>query len=849
MPASAQNLVAALLPKLRSERVTFFPIRHHSPACAGHLQRWISQHRPKAVLVEGPGSFTRRIDFLLDERTHCPVAFYTTFVDVKGRLGTAEATGDAEERIPGFEPRFAAYYPLCDYSPELVALRAGRAVGARLRFIDLEYGEMILARHQHAEPSRDSVRVGSLTDDAHLKHSEYVQALAKRLHCRDFDEAWDHLFEASWEDVSTDVFIDRVATYCAMARLDYSDETLRRDGTLTREACMAAAVVEEMELGGPVLVVTGGVHTVALPDLVAHKTRRPEPIDFSEPEGGTWLMRYSFDQLDALAGYSAGMPSPDYYNRCWHAAQASSGNNGTTKSSLERIAADIAIEIGRITRERQLPDLVTTPDTIAAVQMTKQLAALRGHPWPLREDILDGIRCCFIKGELTVEGQMLQRLVREVLAGNRIGQLPPDGDLPPIVADFHQEARRFRLSVDRVEKKKYTLELYREANDRGLSRFLHRLDLLGAPFGQFAGGPDFVTGQGLELMQEHWEVGWSPMVESALIKASVFGPTIADAAAAKLQQQIAALEEEGKGRSADAAVTILIRACRLGLHAQAAALVPVIDVHIAEDPVLLSVAQGLSQLDLLAKAREPLGAGGLTALPPLLQAAYQRACRLVYDVAGCPDEAVDGVVRALQILREILASSPAASSSSPAPSSADADNANQEPPPLDADLFFQGLRNVVEGPPQQAQPAVIGAAAGILYGEGRYTEEKLVRTVQGFLGGTASQPRKIAGILRGLLGAAREIAWQVTGIIRAVDAQFQAWDDNAFLNLLPELRLAFTSLTPREIARVADHLSALHQGATLGEIVHMDLDEKEVELALAVDGQVRESLRVDGLTR
>ena len=43
--------VAALRPKLRSARVTYFPVRHHSPACAAHLQRWIAAHRPAAVLV------------------------------------------------------------------------------------------------------------------------------------------------------------------------------------------------------------------------------------------------------------------------------------------------------------------------------------------------------------------------------------------------------------------------------------------------------------------------------------------------------------------------------------------------------------------------------------------------------------------------------------------------------------------------------------------------------------------------------------------------------------------------------------------------------------------------------
>ncbi len=109
---SPDRVVADLLPKLRAGRVTYFPIRHHSPACAAHLRRWIETHRPVAVLVEGPASFSTKIDLLVDDCCQCPVALHTTFVDKRGRLRGGDVFGPR---------RFAAYYPFCDYSPELVA--------------------------------------------------------------------------------------------------------------------------------------------------------------------------------------------------------------------------------------------------------------------------------------------------------------------------------------------------------------------------------------------------------------------------------------------------------------------------------------------------------------------------------------------------------------------------------------------------------------------------------------------------------------------------------------------------------------------------------------------------------
>jgi hypothetical protein len=483
-----------------------------------------------------------------------------------------------------------------------------------------------------------------------------------------------------------------------------------------------------------------------------------------------------------------------------------------------------------VARERNLPALISTPDAIAAVQMARQLAALRGHPWPLREDVLDGVRSCFVKGELGTEGQLLLRLVQEVLAGNRVGRLPPGTATPPIVADFLQEARRLRLPVDSVERKDMTLDLYRNARDRHISRLFHRLNLLGAPFATFQGGPDFVQGQGLDLMQERWQVCWSPATEGALIEVSVYGPTVEEAAGARLRQDIARLEDEGQGRSAAAAVTLLVRACRLGLHAQAASMVPLIDVHVAGDPSFASVVSGLSQLELLAHAREPLEAESLTAVPRLAAAAYLRACRLLDDVAGCPDEAVEGILGALRTLREVLAGARPA-----------------EDAPLDAELFRQGLRRVVDAPPAKAQAAVVGAAAGILYGEGQLSEEELVRITRGYLGGTAADPRKSTAVLRGLLATAREAAWQVAGLIRALDEQFSSWDEKTFFDALPELRLAFTSLTPREISRVAEHVAHVHGGAELGDLVHTDIEEVEMVFAVALTRQVRQALRADGL--
>lgn len=847
---SAKEHARALLPKLRSDRLFYFPIRHHSPACAAHIERWILENKPKAVLVEGPSSFSSRIDALTDDACLCPVALYTNFVDKKARLISALGQSDPDSSDQASKPpilpegldfgaaRFAAYYPFCDYSPEMIALRTGKKVGALLKFIDLEYAEMIITQFQESKNKPEQIRIESLAQDAHLSRSRYMKELAHRLGCRDFDELWDHLFEASLDSLSTDDFVDRLATYCAMARLDYTSQELAQDATTAREDCMAFQIVETLkETKGKILVVTGGFHTAALPDLVEQKRKRPVKPDFGEDELGVWLIKYSFDKLDALSGYSAGMPSPAYYERLWLAKNNPAFRAENRKEQFERVAAEVLVDISRLTRERKLVNLITTPDSIAAAQMTKQLAALRGHPWPLREDILDGVRSCFVKGELGVEGQYLFKLVNEILAGNRVGQVPPGGDVPPLLADFYKEAKKYRLLIEQVERKEYVLDLYRNARHRGLSRFFHRLDFLETQFARFVGGPNFVSGQGLDLMQEIWDAIWSPLVESALIEASVYGASLEEASANKLKLMIRGLEDEAQGRSSSAAVGLLIRACRLGLHAQSAGMVQLIDLHIAEDPHIGSVANALSQLELLQRAREPLEASNLLAVPRLINAAYLRACRLVEDLGRCPDSALEEALTALQTIKEVLSSF----------SSSKQDDADNNVFDLDESLFYQGLVRVIQFPPHEAQSTLIGAAAGILFSEGRISETELMEVVCGFLGGALNNPLKSVGILRGLLSTASELAWQLTPLINALDGEFESWDEQVFLSLLPDLRLAFVSLTPRDIARVADKVSLLHDGADLGELVHTDISASDLELGLRLNQHVCASLRADGL--
>jgi hypothetical protein len=809
-----------VLSSLFTPACVYFPIRHHSPACSWHLEKLIREVKPSAVLVEGPSSFTPFIPTILDPGTKPPIAIYTHYIDVARKLYKPQ-----ESELDLGPARFAAYYPFCDYSPEFIALRVGQEVGASLKFIDLDYADQVLAEHL-AGQQLSKPHIETLMEERHLQRSTYLNALAQRSGCRDFNEMWDHLFEANFQSRPTRSFIDEVATYCFFGRIDASEAELEADGTTVREQAMATAIDKQVSArsaeDGPILVVTGGFHTVALPGLVGKGSSRAVPSPVSPDSVQQALIRYSFQQLDALHGYSAGMPSPNYYNRLWREVA------GGSAAAHARVAVSFLVEIGATTRKKDMQVALSTADEIAALQHARHLASMRGHAGPTREDLLDGVRSCFVKGSMDAEGAVLMGLAQHVLTGSEIGNIPASAGTPPIVASFQKEAERARLDISNSLKKQIALEIYRRENHRRTSRFLHSVSFLNVPFATLTAGPDFVRGTGLERIHEHWQYSWSPMTEGALVEASVYGATIEEATANRLREAIARLAEEGQGRSANAAVAMLIRACRMGLHRHTPQLLSLIASRISEEPSFVEGVSAANQLLLLWQSREPLQAHSLAEIPELLRASYLRACYLVPGLAQCPEAELSEALNSLSAMRELLAAAPSDL--------------------LDAELFWQAISSVLRSKNHSHLPfsTICGAVAGLLYSVGRMEQQALDELVVGYLVGIADSQRRV-GFLRGLLKTCREAAWQNLPLIHALDEIIANWEEPEFISALPSLRLALADLTPRETDKVAALVASLHGRTQLGGLVEMQLTEAQLERNRRLTALVLETLETDGL--
>ena len=69
---------------LRSQKmaeIVLLPVRHHSPACAFHVNRAIETLRPSVILVEGPDNANSLIPVMVHEDTKAPFAIYYSYHD------------------------------------------------------------------------------------------------------------------------------------------------------------------------------------------------------------------------------------------------------------------------------------------------------------------------------------------------------------------------------------------------------------------------------------------------------------------------------------------------------------------------------------------------------------------------------------------------------------------------------------------------------------------------------------------------------------------------------------------------------------------------------------------------
>lgn len=775
---------SAFLPDLFQDQRGLYlaPVRHHSPACAWALATMIREIKPAHVLIEEPVDLEGHIPHLLDAETVAPVALVS---------------------ITEGENRLAAYYPFTDHSPEYVAMREAEKIGATIRFIDLPTAAKNLSRFDPNHPIAQ--------DESPFDSSDYIDALCRRLACRDGFELWDHLFEARLGTSDWRSFFTDCGTYCAGVRAATPEAVIDFTGDADREAHMSSCIAEALDLNtGPVLVVVGGFHA---PALTTPKKSKTTP----SATGQSYLIRYGYGAMDALSGYGAGLPQPGYYDTLWQMALEAGGSPDWALTSA-KITDDFAAWLKARGRS------ITVPARVEALRVATGLAAMRGRDGALRHDLMDGLTTALVKGE-SGHAEIWSEWLQEYLKGTRLGDVPASAGSPPLVEDARERAKSHRFDLSDGTERRRKLDIRRKASQLDASRFLHAMSLLETGFARRQTGPDYVHDAQTELLFEEWTYAWSPAVEGHLIEVAVHGNTLPDACLSHLVAEHARMAEAGNARDLARLVDLFVQGILAGLGTRLAPFLDLVSRDIRTFGTFDTVAMALRRLQLLAHAHGPLRVPKELDVGGAEQAAFQRLVYLCDDLPKSTEEDIPKRLDTLRLMNEVL--------------SADREGR------LNRTVYDEALVRAVQ---QDTPPEILGAVLASCVLSGQLNDGALMSALQGSFRGVVLQEAARIGVLRGMISTAPQLLWQKDGVLALVDQFIRELDEAAFIELLPHLRLAFTALNPRETDRLAELLGALHGVAGHRFTAsHTRFTAHDLERGLAADAALREELTADGL--
>lgn len=797
-------------------RLILFPVRHHSPACSFHLKKVIEEYRPDAVLIEGPENASGLIEYMTASKTKAPFCIYLSFDDKEGKVNK--------------EPdKYRAYYPFLDYSPEYTAIREAKERNLPVRFIDLSYGEKLLNSSIGTEtPDGEGRKNTEYDNDKAFGLGQFYEQMVEKTGCRSFNELWEMLFEIDGCHIETRQFVRNLFHYCYYTRLYSSEEERTADGDTAREQVMFENIRKAEKEYHRILVVTGGMHTVALSAMlfdqglingVSESTNQgkadPAPIQhphevkrITKGDSPAYLMPYTYEASDQASGYQSGMAFPYYYQLVWENMEKQK------KLPHEETVLRFIINTASTLRKKQA---LSIADEMQSYYMAKGLARLRGKRECGVFELLDAVQSSFVKGEINAYYQPALKQLYRLLTGMEVGQVDGGAGVPPLVQDFMAQCKRFRIPTNSTLKKEVRLDVYNKADHREKSQFFFQMQFLDTGFCTCQGSQEDNGSTGRILLRETWEYRFMPQVQSALINASVYGATLKEASLSVVAQKL-----RNEHHTAASLAELLKQAWRMGLTSCFGSLFAQLTRVVGDDMDFISVMTCFECLcSIENRAEIEMQVSGIS-LPEdfeqLKKLCLNRGFTLLYTVINATKAEEDEICRKIQYLHQYFLE----------------DRGEEE------QQFLEDMQAVIRDP--QANKAVLGVCFGTLLKKEQLGLDQVFDRFSSYVDGSDDTKWQAVSFLKGFFMTAKDIVFVDDRLLILLDEIIRSTDGEQFVALLPDLRLAFTSFLPFETDRIAERVASLY-GASLSSILYEAvLNQEELEDAIAADAYCAQAM-------
>jgi hypothetical protein len=565
-----------------------FGIRHHGPGSAASLVAALDAYRPDMVLLECPADGEAALATLRDAALVPPVALLLYNPKQQGQ---------------------ASFLPFAAFSPEWQAVQWCFTNEAHVRCFDLPMSlwfgidntppaggtsppDPLSKKEGEPDANFDQETVNQTASENDPTASgspsflergpggevppveapqeedaieaDPVAYLARLAGYADSEQWWEtHLEHAPGDADTFAVVLEMMTALRTGLRRPETNETLLREAYM-RETLRATLAQGYQR----VAVVCGAWHAPVLTDPSFQKKEDKARLKGLKkaPVEATWIP-WTYERLSFSSGYGAGVLSPAWYELLFTQPRA-------------QVITQWMVRAARLLRGQDLD--ASSAHAIEAVRLADTLAAVRGRSLPGIEELREA--AVALLGGGYAEG--LQKIERELIIGEKLGEVPPGQPATPLQQDLAQQQRALRLKPEPTARP-LALDLRQESHLLR-SHLLHRLRLLGINWGQ----PQRVAGGKAGTFHEEWELEWPPEMALAVLDAGRWGNTVLAAAATRATARAA------EAPTLEAVSTLLEEALRADLG-------PAIPALVARLEALGADTRDVTHL--------------LAALPPLVQ--------------------------------------------------------------------------------------------------------------------------------------------------------------------------------------------------------------------------------------
>ena len=328
------------------------------------------------------------------------------------------------------------------------------------------------------------------------------------------------------------------------------------------------------------------------------------------------------------------------------------------------------------------------------------------------------------------------------------------------------------------------------------SRFFYRMNFLETGFAVRKKGADILNNSDRSRIRELWSYVRTVHTDSALIDYSAYGSGIEEVCRIVLQKKLNRETECG------VAAKLYVMSFLMGIPVTES-FTQRMEQMLIDDGNFFSVGKALYYFNLLRSLQKLYGMEQKTT-ENLLVRCFQKTVMMLPSMMNVKSEYAEQCIRICCMLYNLVST---------------------EVLQGEYEILTDTFRDMIQR--DNPEPALYGAVLGLLYGSDVSYKQTITYAFNGYLTGTEERKKQGAVFVRGLFSTARDIVLIGDEFIRITDSLIKSLTMEEFMDVLPELRLAFSYFAPAETDSIAEKVALLyHQKSS------------DVKNALAIDNNL-----------